>query len=257
MQNIISVNKPLGMTPLEVILSLKHKRPDLVDKKITYAGRLDPLAHGVLLLLIEDEIKNKMRYLSLKKTYEFEIVFGLATDTYDVLGYLQDAKIKKSDINVNLFVNKFVNRYIGKQIQTYPPYSSKTVNGKPLFWWAKNNKLNEIEIPKHETEIYKFSVLSIGSIVIKKLEKKIKEEISQVKGDFRQKIILERWNELFDKENPETKLHTAKFRIICSSGTYIREIANQMGIELGCGGVAIDILRTSIGDYSLNEALVY
>src|SRR5260221_3246286 len=157
MDKLIMVYKPVGMTPLEVITSIKHKLPELADKKITYAGRLDPLAHGLLLLLIGDEIKKKEHYLSLKKTYEFEVVFGLSTDTYDLLGSLEDTNSKKSETNVNLFVNKFVSSYIGKYIQEYPPYSSKTVHGKPLFWWSKNNRLDQIEMPKHEIEIFDFS----------------------------------------------------------------------------------------------------
>jgi tRNA pseudouridine55 synthase len=254
MKNFISIYKPIGMTPLEVIEKLKISYKQLSDKKITYAGRLDPLAHGVLLLLIEDEIKKKAEYLSLTKTYEFEIVFGISTDTYDLLGYLNDIKIKKTAKNVKLFVNKFVNNSIGKHLQEYPPYSSKTVKGKPLFWWAKNNKLTEIIIPKHTIEIFDFSVLSIGNISLQKLEKKITSEVVLVNGDFRQKIILKRWQEFFSQIDSQQKFTTARFRISCSSGTYIRSLAEQIGKEIGSGAIAIDILRTNVGEHSLEDA---
>ncbi len=87
MQQLINVYKPLGMTPLEVIRKLKQTNSYLTEAKISYAGRLDPLAHGVLLLLVGENTKEKDRYLALPKTYEFEIIFGLQTDTYDLLGY--------------------------------------------------------------------------------------------------------------------------------------------------------------------------
>jgi tRNA pseudouridine55 synthase len=255
MQNIISVYKPISMTPLETIEKLKSSHKTLSNKKITYAGRLDPLAHGVLLLLIDDEIKKKADYISLTKTYEFEIIFGITTDTYDALGYLEDIKINQPPKNVKLFVNKFVSKSVGKHLQEYPPYSSKTVHGKPLFWWARNKKLDEITLPKHKIEIFDFSVLSTGIILLEKLEKKVKNDIVLVKGDFRQKLILERWTELFSQKNSKKNLQTARFRITCSSGTYVRGLAQQIGKEIGYGAIAIDILRTQIGEYSLEDTI--
>jgi len=255
MQNLISIYKPVGLTPLEVIISITQKFPELKARKITYAGRLDPLAHGLLLLLSDNEIKKKAYYLSLKKTYEFKVVFGLKTDTYDLLGYLQDIKIKNPETNVNLFVNKFVKNFLGKYIQEYPPSSSTTVKRTPLFWWVKNDKLSEITIPKHEIEIFNFKLTSLGEIEMKKLKQKTKKEFALVHGNFRQEMILERWQQLFSKTNTSEKCITAKFRIECSSGTYIRGLVDQMGKELGCGAVAIDIFRTDIGTYSLKNAL--
>ena len=255
MQNVLNVYKPKGMTPLEVIEKLRITYPELKDKKISYAGRLDPLAHGVLLLVIGEETKQKEKYLALPKTYEFEMIFGLETDTYDILGYLKSIETKQIPRNVNLFVNRFVNSLLGTHLQPYPPYSSKAVNGKPLFWWAKNNKLNELTIPKHRIEIFDFNVLSMDVMVTEKFEKEIKSEIALITGDFRQKIILDRWQKFFSQKDIKKQLPTAKFRISCSSGTYVRGLAQQLGKELGCGGVAIDILRTGVGEYVLKDAM--
>ncbi len=255
MQKIINVYKPKGMTPLEVIEKLRISNPELKNQKISYAGRLDPLAHGVLLLVVGEETKQKAAYLSLPKTYEFEIILGLETDSYDVLGYLKETQLKETSVNVNLFVNRFVNKMVGKYLQSYPPYSSKTVHGKPLFWWAKNNKLNEIKIPKHTIEIFDFKLLSIGNISVEKFENNITSEIALVKGEFRQEIILERWKKFFSQKNTEKYLTRIAFCINCSSGTYIRGLAQQLGKELKCGAIAIDILRTGIGEYSLKDAI--
>jgi len=65
-------------------------------------------------------------------------------------------------------------------------------------------------------------------------------------------MISERWEEMI--KNKTQLLTTATFRITCSSGTYVRELANQLGDEAGCGAIAIDIFRTSIGQYKITDA---
>lgn len=82
----ITTYKALGQTPLECLEELRVSRPDLADLPLTYAGRLDPLACGLLIVLAGEECKNKDQYLGLDKTYEFEMLVGFATDTYDLLG---------------------------------------------------------------------------------------------------------------------------------------------------------------------------
>lgn len=254
MQKAIAVYKPAGLTPLEVINQLRVTDPALANIKIAYAGRLDPLAHGVLLLMLGEETKRRDNYLSLPKSYEFTVCFGLQTDTYDVLGIVQNKTLQQPDTNVNIFVNTFVNKHQGKLIMKYPPYSSKTVNAKPLFWWARNNKLDEIIIPTREIEIFALSCLSIGEISVSSLKQKIETAINSVHGDFRQEEILGQWDHLFSTVNQNVKLKTAAFSITCSSGTYIRELTNSMGEELGCGATTIDILRTAVGEYTIDQA---
>ncbi|HWY80096.1 MAG TPA: hypothetical protein VNW29_07100 [Candidatus Sulfotelmatobacter sp.] len=254
MEKLLVVNKPSGMTPLEAINKIRYIYPELSQIKIGYAGRLDPLAHGVLVLMVGEETKKRDTYLSLPKIYEFEVLFGLKTDTYDLLGILEDSKIQRTPVNVNILVNIFVNNHIGFLQQQYPPYSSKTIKGKPLFWWAKNDKLNEIKIPTKKVEIYEFNCLRFGEIKIIELKHKVYSAIESIHGDFRQETIKKRWEEIFDKMDRQT-LKTAKFRIRCSSGTYVRALVSQLGKEIRCGAVTIDILRTKVGIYTLNEAV--
>jgi tRNA pseudouridine55 synthase len=254
MQKIVPIYKPTGLTPFEMVKKIKLTNTKLANIKIGYAGRLDPLAHGVLLLMVGEETKKRDLYLALPKSYLFEVVFGLETDTYDILGLLSTVRSKRTSKNVNLFVNTFVKNRLGKQIQKYPPYSSKAVNGKPLFWWAKNGKLTQIKIPTREIEIYEFTVISIGEIVIDKLNERVSDAINSVKGDFRQKKIKKLWDQYFSQQKKEKTLTTVTFKINCSSGTYVRELVNQMGKEIGCGALAINILRTSVGNYSLTDA---
>jgi tRNA U55 pseudouridine synthase TruB len=72
-QNKIILNKPIGETPLEIINYYKRLHPEYRYLPMTYAGRLDPLAEGVLLLLAGEECLKKDEYLSLSKEYELTL----------------------------------------------------------------------------------------------------------------------------------------------------------------------------------------
>ena len=89
---VIIVNKRAGLTPLECINEIKKTKPEWAHLPLTYAGRLDPLATGVLVVLIGDECHKKDEYLNLPKEYLVTILFGFATDTYDLMGLVTETK---------------------------------------------------------------------------------------------------------------------------------------------------------------------
>ena len=95
MDKVVNVYKPISPTPLQVVEKFREKHPEYAESKISYAGRLDPLAEGVLLLLIDKENKKREKYQKLDKEYEFEVLFGAATDTYDLLGIVDDKPPKR------------------------------------------------------------------------------------------------------------------------------------------------------------------
>jgi tRNA pseudouridine55 synthase len=261
MNNILNVYKPKYVTPLQIIDAVKKQFSDYKDLPITYAGRLDPLASGVLLLLADDAIDKKEYYLQLPKTYEFQVLFGISTDTYDTLGLIQSVyshslESGNPDLNNTLHTicEKFVKQKNGKHIQSYPPFSSKTVNGKPLFWWAKNNRLSEIQIPSREIEIFSFEIIKQMTITTHHLLAMIEEQTLKVSGDFRQKEILLNWNDHFkDRHISFPILH---FRINCSSGTYVRALAHELGTLTEMGAIAIDIKRIAVGEYRIDTSQI-
>ena len=77
--------KTVGQTPLECMELWRQTKPELKDTPLAYAGRLDPMAEGVLLVLIGEECKKQADYHNLDKEYEFEILFGVHSDSGDVL----------------------------------------------------------------------------------------------------------------------------------------------------------------------------
>lgn len=251
MNNTIYIWKPVGLTPLEIANKFKEKNPEFKDEVVSYAGRLDPMAEGILILLIGEENKNREKYLELKKEYESEIIFGIATDTFDSLGLIKDVnlgEISKEEIE------KALKTFLGKQKQFYPSYSSKAVVGKPLFWWARNNKLNEIKIPEREIEIYSIELLSFEKISVQVLVDQVTNQIKNVKGDFRQGEIIDSWKK-FGINNKDKELIKIRIRISCSTGTYIRRIANDLGKKLETHAFAYSIKRTKIGDVTEKDTV--
>jgi len=241
-------HKNQGETPLEALLRFRGIHPELEKVPLTYAGRLDPMAEGELLVLIGDECKQKEKYLSLDKEYEIEVLLGLETDTNDALGLVSKISDKELLAKTNLLRDFQPTKYIGKFLQEYPAFSSKTVNGVQLHQLARQDELPE-EMPTKEVEIYEIEKMGEGVIGSTQLLAKILDSIDLVKGDFRQNGIKEKWKNVL--QNPQLSEEKTLFPIIslmvrCSSGTYMRSLANRIGKDLGVGGIALSIRRTRI-----------
>ena len=254
MKKILNIYKPTGLTPLQVLDNLRRQAPSLTSEKLTYSGRLDPMARGVMLVLVGEEGKNQKTYHHLYKTYQFNLILGITTDTYDPLGRLQDLSIIQPPTNLKTKLSKSTSELSGKHSQSYPPYSYIKVNGKPLWHWAKVGKLDKINIPSKQIEIYTAKLKQTKTIKLSTFISNISKQIASIDGDFRQQEIISDWNKLLQNELATT-LTTTKITITCSSGTYIRSIAHNIGQQLGCGALAHDIFRTKVGEYNYKDSL--
>lgn len=244
------VNKKEGETPLESLEVFRIKNKITTDMPITYAGRLDPLASGLLLLLVGEECKKKDKYLNLDKEYEFSVLFGFKTDTYDILGkVLQIAPKALSGEELEKLIKKNLKYFKGKIVQKYPMYSSKTVEGKPLFAYARESKA--VEIPEREVMIKSLKYLNLRKISCKTILKNIENRINKVNGDFRQKEILKIWGKVLNDEKIPKHFFVASFKIKATSGTYVRTIANDLGDKISIPALAFSIKRTKVGKWSL------
>jgi tRNA pseudouridine55 synthase len=276
MKKVIVLNKKEGETPLSALENFRKKHSEYLDVPMTYAGRLDPMASGALIILAGDEIKNKEKYLALDKEYEFSILFGFSTDTYDILGKVIEKLLGSDSCLANKvflrlppsqgsmgdpsprktsfasleksmaeLIKKNLKYFRGKLKQKYPVYSSKTVGGKPLFSYARAGE--DVEIPEREIYIKKLILAKIITINNKKLLQNIEKRIKKIKGDFRQKEILQNWK---DKLKSPQKYYIVDFKIKCTSGTYVRGIANSLGKKIGIPALAFLIKRTKIGKWN-------
>ncbi len=245
-QEISLVHKPRGMTMGQLVETFKSRSEELKNVPVTYAGRLDPLAEGLVILLSGDMVHKKQEFLNLDKEYEFEFVLGFKTDTYDVLGIAEKSGEKPTEFNHNDFT-KVIDEVRQSKVQSYPPFSSKTVNGKALFEWSREDRMGEIDIPEREINIKSIEVLEEGKISGAPLLEKIVESIESVNGDFRQEEIKNKWIRILAPD--EKKYFLFKMLAVVSSGTYIRGLVNEIGEKLGSGAVTLSIKRNRIGEY--------
>lgn len=242
---VLLKNKRVGMTPLELVKKVRADEKIDEEVKISYAGRLDPMARGLMLLLVGDENKNRDKYLGLDKVYRFDVVFGLKSDSHDVLGMVEEGK--KFEMDEDVIEQKLIG-YRGKIIQEYPPFSSRTVGGKALFEWAKEGRLDEIEIPSKEVEVKKLEMVGFYWLKKNDVMEMVQERVDLVEGNFRQSEVMESWKKVII-ETENDGFWVVCFEVGCSSGFYVRKLVDDLGRDLGCGGLALDIERVGVGKY--------
>lgn len=249
--NIILLYKKLGETPLDTITRYKHDH--LLHKdKLSFAGRLDPMAEGLLVVLVNDENKKRKSYEDLDKTYIATFITAMTTDTYDLLGKVVKVTSQNIDTpNMKFLIEKAIATLPGKQIMSYPPYSSYHVKGKPLYYLARKGELPN-PLPSKEVTIHSAEVLEHTIIKKAQLANEIRERINLVHGDFRQDEIKKIWEEILKKTSHQEFLLT-HMKIVCSSGTYIRQLVQTIGELIEMPTVTFSIKRTRIGPYSLSD----
>lgn len=252
----IVFHKKRGDTPLDLITVWKQQNPEYEHIPLSYAGRLDPMAEGRLLVLVGEECKRQRWYTKFDKEYEVEIVLDLGTDTLDVLGIPNYTT--KNTVVTHEQIESALKKIIGTHIVPYPAFSSKTVAGKPLFVYALEGALDSIVIPEHKETIHDVSILSLETISNATLKERIEEALTKVPrsdesskvlgADFRQEVIRPGWRTIMNAI-PEREFEVIKLRVVCGSGTYMRTLARRLAGELDTEAFALSINRTKIGSY--------
>jgi tRNA pseudouridine55 synthase len=247
--SIVTWNKKYTETLAETLDRFRHNHSKYAESKITYAGRLDPMAEGLMILLTHEDVHRKDEFLKLDKVYEVDFILGMSTDTYDILGVVSPG-IQKDIPDDGMAVQITELQDVSSQV--YPPYSSKTVEGKALWQWAREGKLDEITLPHKEVSISRAEYLGSEKISSDELSKNITSAISSISGDFRQEQILQSWDSYFNisKQN-EWGMYT--MRIYASSGTYMRTLVDSIGKQLGTMATTVKIKRIKVGDYVLES----
>lgn len=252
----VTLDKKRGETPLMALEAWRRGNSSLAHLPATYAGRLDPMAEGTLLVLLGEECKKQENYRGLDKEYEVEVALDISTDTGDVLGMPvfsdNDTKPQKTGILAALKDQE------GTKEVAYPAFSSKTVNGKPLFQYALEGTLSSIDIPLHDETIYRIALTDMQLATKDALKARIDASLSivpraletskAVGADFRQDAIRNAWNTLF-AQMPDRRFTILSLTVTCGSGAYMRTLAERIAESLGTRGVALSIRRIKIGKY--------
>lgn len=247
MRTTLILIKPLGKTPLSLLDDFRKSHPKYSDVKIGYAGRLDPMAEGLVLYMVGDENKNREKYIHLDKEYEIEILFGIETESYDVLGLIKKAIEYESEDVIGKFHEVLI-QFRGVIEQSFPPYSSKPFNGKPLYYWARRGELGGVELPKEKRMIYSLEEVDKKLLDRDIIQGVVQEKLSHVEGDFNQDTIMKGWEEFFATTTQKVWL-CITLHVKCSSGTYMRSLAHEIGKAVGIGACILSIKRTKIGSF--------
>ena len=215
---IINVFKPRAWTSNDVVQKIKHS---CGFKKVGHAGTLDPLAEGVLLVLTDTDTKRQAELMNLRKEYLVKIVFGYTSDSHDLGTPTKLAAKLIADKLTSDVLQNALGKYIGKVHQQVPAYSAVHVEGQRLYKVARGDAFVVFPLPYKEVEIYGIKICSFVN------------------------------NEQFEN----TSCTAAELRVSCGKGTYIRSLVRDLGKDLGCGAVALSLVRTRVGQYSIESGL--
>lgn len=209
-EDVYLVHKPKGYTSFDLVKKIKKT---FHIKKAGHAGTLDPLAYGLMIIGMNRGTKRMNHYLTLPKVYIAEVLLGTSTTTLDAEGEVLEDKhvvgLKNDDVETA------VNSLHGDHQIKAPLYSAIKVEGKPLYWYARNN------VQPPYVPVKNMNVKSVTCLDTYKRGSK----------------------------------HIIKIRIEVSSGTYIRSLAVVLGDALGYPAMLHNLYRYTIGDYSDLDAI--
>jgi len=177
------------------------------EQSVGHLGTLDPMATGVLPLLLGKYTRLAQFFSLADKTYTGTIRFGFATDTYDAEGAAV-GPVCEPALTLDQ-VREAALPFRGEIAQMPPVFSAKKVGGKPAYKLAREGK--PVELKPKTIQIHEFAIQGL-------------------EGD------------------------TARFRMKVSAGGYVRSVAHELGIALGCGGRLSSLRRTQAGVFGIEEA---
>jgi tRNA pseudouridine55 synthase len=212
MNGKLLVDKPREWTSFDVVnyvrrmvATIEGKKPKQV--KVGHTGTLDPLATGLLVLLVGNYTKRAAEFSGLDKTYEGTMKLGETSTTGDEEG---EKTIVSSKQPTLVELQTVPQKFLGSITQIPPGYSAIKVNGKRAYKLARAGKTVELE--PRPVQIHRL--------------------------------------ELGDYLYPEVHFVTE-----VSSGTYVRSLVEDMGKELQTGAYMTSLRRTSVGSFSVADAL--
>lgn len=240
---IVTIYKPAGWTPLEALEDLRLRTPELSGVPMVYAGRLDPMAEGALLVLTGEDRLSLPQHLVHDKEYVASFLFGVKSDTHDALGRLSVLGAPPTAEQCAAAVHGLP----GIHTLPLPAWSAYKVRGRPLHAWANESRLHEVDIPTRKMVASAVRDVSADAVRASALLPDVCARITRVRGDFRQSAALSDWNGLAERDPPLIRV-TATLTV--TSGTYVRSLTQMLGLQLGCGALLLALVRTRVGPYT-------
>src|ERR1700733_7501997 len=158
MNAVLILDKPAGLTSHDVVNLLRRV---LQGRSVGHLGPLDPLATGVLPLVVGNLTRLAQFYTSSEKTYEGTIRFGFATDTYDAEGE-PTTPVQALAVSLDQ-LRQLASRFQGMIEQTPPPFSAKKIQGVPAYKLARKHA--EVTLKPVQVEIKEFQITQVDAHV--------------------------------------------------------------------------------------------
>jgi tRNA pseudouridine55 synthase len=224
MDGLLVIDKPPGITSHDVVDDIRRI---LQVRRVGHTGTLDPFATGVLVILIGRATRLAQFLSGVEKAYEAVIRLGYATDTGDVTGKPIGSTKENSTLSespMRLWSREQIEAALeglrGEIDQVPPMYSAKKQGGRKLYEMARLGE--QVERKPVRVCINKFEAIKST-------------------GEF----LKDNLDGTFDFE----------VRVECSSGTYVRTLAEDFGKRLGVGAHLAELRRTRVGDFQIQQAL--
>ena len=224
MNGVLLVDKETGMTSHDVVAKARRL---LGIKSIGHAGTLDPMASGLLLLLVGEATKISDYLLTGDKGYEVSVRLGVRTDSMDMTGVVLEER-SVSDLSEER-IRSVALSVTGTVELAVPMHSAVKVNGKKLYESAHKGEI-PAEIPIRPMSFYGVEWVGMTTAAA--------GEFTDVNGGVRHLAAA-----------PEFTI-----RLCCSKGSFIRAWANHVGQLLGCGGTVTVLRRVMSAPFEIEAA---
>ena len=205
MDGILIVDKPQGMTSHDVVNLIRRR---FAIKKVGHAGTLDPIATGVLVMLLGKYTKFSDRLIKDDKSYEATMVLGATSDTGDAWGKIEPSGAKPYFTDDE--IKRIFDEFIGEIEQTPPMYSAVKYKGRKLYEFARKGVTVQVAARKIFIKDIKISRIALPEI---------------------------------------------GFDVVCSKGTYIRQLCSDIGKRLECGAYLSALRRIRSGAFTIDGAI--
>jgi tRNA pseudouridine55 synthase len=225
MNGVLVVDKPAGMTSHDVVNRVRRLAG---ERSVGHLGTLDPMATGVLPLVMGKMTRLAQFYLHCEKSYEGTICFGIATHTYDAEG---EPVGEPAPIGFGLAeLEATAKEFVGEIEQMPPPFSAKKINGVPAYKLARKNQ--DVELKSVRVMVRELELLNLRT-----------ESVPEGPDSNLRQILAGR------------QLGFADVRAKVGSGTYIRSLAHDLGRKMGTGAHLSALRRTQVGEFRVEQSV--
>ena len=234
---IFLIDKPLAWTSFDVVKKVRGalvRRTGQKKLKVGHAGTLDPLATGLLIVCVGGYTRLIDTLQAMPKTYTGTITFGATTPSFDLEKAVDETF--PTDHITNALLQEKRHEFIGDILQVPPIFSAVKVDGKRLYKNARTGE--EVELPHRPVSIQSFELGPLRKVHMQRHE-------AEVAGDRGARIML----------HPDyADGWQVDFEVVCSKGTYIRSLANDLGQAVGSGAYLSSLRRTGSGGFDVDNA---